>query len=199
MDADGPFAPFAIPTPCPMDWDRMTGDDRVRFCERCGKHVYDFTAMGPDERSSLTSRVLSDCEELCGRLYRRPDGTLVASECPSEPDPAAGSRPITIRSVMAAFLSRTSAASEYETEGVKSTGARQFTIRWLMTLIAACATALGITRSWLLSPDNPAPAPPMSRSFPIIMGKMMPRRLPTPSTNAPSCPPTATPPSGVSG
>ena len=26
-----------IRTPCPMDWDLMDGNDRVRFCDRCKK------------------------------------------------------------------------------------------------------------------------------------------------------------------
>jgi hypothetical protein len=29
-----------IRTPCPMDWDLMDGNDRVRFCDRCKKNVY---------------------------------------------------------------------------------------------------------------------------------------------------------------
>ena len=91
MDADVLLTQFTIPTPCPMDWDRMSGDDRARFCERCGKHVHNLAALSPDERASLTSKVLSDGEELCGRLYQRPDGTLVASECPTGPGRLRGS------------------------------------------------------------------------------------------------------------
>ena len=40
MDADDLLGQFTIPTPCPMDWDRMPGDDRRRYCAACGKHVY---------------------------------------------------------------------------------------------------------------------------------------------------------------
>ncbi len=32
MDFDEPLGRVAIRTPCPMDWDRMIGDDRKRFC-----------------------------------------------------------------------------------------------------------------------------------------------------------------------
>ena len=39
MDARVLLSQFTIPTPCPMDWDHMSGDDRARFCERCGKPI----------------------------------------------------------------------------------------------------------------------------------------------------------------
>jgi len=197
MDANGLLTQFTIATPCPMEWERMTGDDRVRFCERCGKHVYDLTAMSPDETPSLASRILSDGEDLCGRMYQRPDGTLVASDCRSEPVGGVGGLPI--RSLMAALVGRPPASSRSPAAGVRSTGARQFTIRWLITVIAACATALGLAKTWLISPDEPAPTRSMSRSFPIIMGKMAPRRIAPPATGAPSCPATASPDSGASG
>jgi hypothetical protein len=169
MDANLLLTQFTIPTPCPMDWNRMPGDDRARFCERCGRHVYNLAAMSAVERASLTSMVLSDGEELCGRLYRRPDGTLVASECPAGPEAVPG--------------------------------VWQFTIRSFMAVIAACAAVLGITKLWLLSAEPPAPTPPAPRfSRPLIlMGKMVPRRVASPATSAPSCPPAPSPDSGVSG
>jgi hypothetical protein len=49
MDANEIFSQFTIPTPCPMDWDRMPGDDRKRFCGACGKHVFNVSRMTPDE------------------------------------------------------------------------------------------------------------------------------------------------------
>lgn len=199
MDANVLLTQFTIPTPCPMDWNHMTGDERTRFCERCGKHVYNLSAMSPDERSSLTSRVLSDGEELCGRLYQRPDGTLVATECPAELEGGTDARPSTIRGLLAGIAARAAGSSRDPAMAGEGTGAWQFTIRALMVVIAACATALGITRSWLLSPEVPAPAPPMSRRFPVMMGKMMLRRDATPTTGAPSCPSAAAPGPGLSG
>jgi hypothetical protein len=101
MDTDQILARFTIPTPCPMDWDRMRGDHRERFCERCGKHVYNLTAMSPDETASLLSIVRDKGEGRCVRLYRRPDGTLTASGC--QPALPAAARPwqFTIRAFMA--------------------------------------------------------------------------------------------------
>ncbi len=81
MDADEILATFKIPTPCPMDWDLMRGDDRVRFCGRCGKDVYNLTTMSLDEVASLLSGVRERGERRCVRLYQRPDGTLTTSAC----------------------------------------------------------------------------------------------------------------------
>lgn len=38
-----------IASPCSADWDRMCGDDRVRFCPECQLNVYNFSAMTPAE------------------------------------------------------------------------------------------------------------------------------------------------------
>jgi hypothetical protein len=100
MVADEFVATFKIPTPCPMDWDLMRGDHRVRFCQRCGKDVYNLTAMSPDEVVSLLSDIRERGERRCVRLYQRPDGTLTASPCQPAPR-AAGPRQFTIRAIMA--------------------------------------------------------------------------------------------------
>jgi hypothetical protein len=103
MDTDEILATFKIPTPCPMGWDLMRGDDRVRFCDRCGKDVYNLTTMGPEEVASLLVGVRERGERRCVRLYQRPDGTLTASPCP--PALPARARPwqFTIRAIMVAI------------------------------------------------------------------------------------------------
>jgi hypothetical protein len=69
-----------IKTPCRESWDGMTGDDRVRFCARCSKDVYDLSAMTEDEAETFLATHLDD-ENTCVRLYRRPDGRILTSEC----------------------------------------------------------------------------------------------------------------------
>ncbi len=101
MDADEVLGQLTIPTPCSMDWNRMSGDDRTRFCEACGKHVYNLIAMGPEETASLLSGVRERGERRCVRLYRRPDGTLTSSRCQPKFDLAARPWQFTIRSIMA--------------------------------------------------------------------------------------------------
>ncbi len=100
MEADELLGQFTIPTPCPMDWDRMPGDDRRRYCSACGKHVYNLSAMRPEERDSLTAKALSGDDELCGRLDPRPDGKLFASDDPPAHPVVATAAQYTIRSLM---------------------------------------------------------------------------------------------------
>jgi len=100
MDADAVLSQLTIPNPCPMDWDRMSGDDRVRYCAGCGKHVYNLTAMSPDETAFLISTVTEQHEKRCVRLYQRHDGTLFASGCQRAPRRAARPWQFTIRFLM---------------------------------------------------------------------------------------------------
>ncbi len=67
-----------IATPCSESWDGMVGDDRVRFCGGCMKNVYNVSAMSSDEAETL----IADKEgDVCVRLYRRKDGTVITSDC----------------------------------------------------------------------------------------------------------------------
>lgn len=38
-----------IEKPCPKNWDSLTGDGRRRFCEQCGLHVHNLSAMSRSE------------------------------------------------------------------------------------------------------------------------------------------------------
>lgn len=68
-----------IASPCPNDWNRMVGDDQVRFCNDCQKHVYNLSEMTRQQ----AERLVRDFEgHLCVSLYRRADGTVMTSDCP---------------------------------------------------------------------------------------------------------------------
>jgi hypothetical protein len=69
----------AIASPCPADWNTMVGDDRARFCSACEKHVYNIASMTSEEAEAFLRGVGG---EACLRLYRRPDGTVLTSDCP---------------------------------------------------------------------------------------------------------------------
>jgi hypothetical protein len=71
----------AIKTPCTASWGEMEGDDRMRFCCRCSKNVYDLSAMTEDEAEAFLAFHLDD-EDACVKLYRRPDGRILTSDCP---------------------------------------------------------------------------------------------------------------------
>lgn len=68
-------------TPCKASWNDMHGDDRVRFCCACSKNVYDVAAMSEDEAEGFLAQHFDD-QEPCVRLYRRPDGRVLTSDCP---------------------------------------------------------------------------------------------------------------------
>jgi hypothetical protein len=70
---------IAIATPCTVPWDGMEGDDRTRFCTKCSKHVHDISEL----TASQAIQLLNATEQLpCVRLFRRPDGRVVTSDCP---------------------------------------------------------------------------------------------------------------------
>ncbi len=69
----------AIASPCPADWNTMVGDDRVRFCAQCEKHVYNIASMTSEEAEAFLRGAGG---EACLRLYRRADGTVLTSDCP---------------------------------------------------------------------------------------------------------------------
>jgi hypothetical protein len=68
-----------VASPCPVEWDTMGGDDKVRFCSQCQLHVYNFSAMSRDEAEQLVARTEG---KLCGRFWRRADGTVITQDCP---------------------------------------------------------------------------------------------------------------------
>jgi len=56
----------------------MSGDERVRHCTDCNLNVYNSIGLSADE---LTSLVTERESRLCMRLYKRPDGSVVTSDC----------------------------------------------------------------------------------------------------------------------
>ena len=68
-----------IASPCPANWDQMSGDNRVRFCNLCQLHVYNFAELTRTEAESLIKKTEG---RICGRLYRRTDGTVITKDCP---------------------------------------------------------------------------------------------------------------------
>ena len=74
-----PLDQIQIATPCDARWDDMLGDNRVRFCGACTKHVYNLSEMQQEEALALIQEMNGN---LCVRLYRRPDGTVLTEDCP---------------------------------------------------------------------------------------------------------------------
>jgi hypothetical protein len=68
-----------IAMPCSADWDDMSGDDRVRFCGKCEKNVYNLSAMTREAGEAL---VREKEGRMCVRMYQRADGTVLTADCP---------------------------------------------------------------------------------------------------------------------
>ena len=91
-----------IASPCKESWDDMVGDEHVRHCGRCDKDVYDLSSLTKDQAESLLRERGAD---LCARLYRRSDGTVLTSDCP------VGQRRKRIKNVAAAVAASVTATA----------------------------------------------------------------------------------------
>lgn len=65
---------------CKERWDDMVGDDRVRACGACDKQVFNLSSM---TRAQAEALLATRGIKPCVRFYRRPDGTVMTSDCPS--------------------------------------------------------------------------------------------------------------------
>lgn len=68
-----------IAAPCPISWDNMTGDDRVRHCSGCDKHVYNIADMTDAEATDFFTQ---NGSVECVRIFRRNDGKIMTDNCP---------------------------------------------------------------------------------------------------------------------
>lgn len=68
-----------IAAPCHFNWENMSGDERVRFCQSCKLNVYNISEMTTAEVTNLITKTEG---RICGRIYRRSDGTVLTKDCP---------------------------------------------------------------------------------------------------------------------
>lgn len=79
MNSRGTIDRIRIATPCPVSWEKMRGDSRVRHCDHCQLNVYNISSLSRSEAEAL---VMSKEGRFCARLYRRSDGTVLTRDCP---------------------------------------------------------------------------------------------------------------------
>ncbi|CAN5347841.1 hypothetical protein BH11CYA1_BH11CYA1_37890 [soil metagenome] len=70
-----------IDTPCESSWDKMTGNDSVRFCGQCSLDVYNVANLTDKEAEAVFAKGREQ-GRVCARLFRRPDGTIMTDNCP---------------------------------------------------------------------------------------------------------------------
>ncbi len=68
-----------IAAPCPISWDNMNGDDRVRHCSGCNKNVYNIADMTDAEANEFFEK---NGSTECIRIFRRTDGKMMTDNCP---------------------------------------------------------------------------------------------------------------------
>jgi hypothetical protein len=68
-----------IASPCPANWEAMSGNERVRFCDLCNLQVYNIAQLTRKEAETLIAGAEG---RICARIYRRPDGTVITKDCP---------------------------------------------------------------------------------------------------------------------
>ncbi len=74
-----PLDNVRVAAPCSVDWERMIGNERIRFCAQCNLNVYNLSGMSRTEAEHLIARSEG---RLCVRFYRRTDGTILTRNCP---------------------------------------------------------------------------------------------------------------------
>ena len=62
---------LTIPSPCTADWNSMTGNDQIRFCEHCNLQVHNLSQMTRNQAQRLISRSNG---RLCVRYHRDTEG-----------------------------------------------------------------------------------------------------------------------------
>jgi hypothetical protein len=66
-------SPWKILHPCSADWNKMRGNDKRRFCDRCQKFVHNVSAMNQRERTAFAH---PSNQHACVFYLQRTDGTV---------------------------------------------------------------------------------------------------------------------------
>lgn len=74
-----PLKKIHVASPCPLRWEQMIGNERVRHCSECNLNVYNLSALTARQAEEL---IASREGRLCVRFYQRADGTVLTQDCP---------------------------------------------------------------------------------------------------------------------
>ncbi|HEX8196303.1 MAG TPA: ankyrin repeat domain-containing protein [Pyrinomonadaceae bacterium] len=69
----------SVEKPCTMDWNKMFGNDEVRFCEHCVKRVHNLSAMTRKDAERLVKKSNGN---LCIRYYTDKNKKIVFGDAP---------------------------------------------------------------------------------------------------------------------
>lgn len=71
---------FTVAKPCGIDWDTMTGDDKVRLCGQCDRNVHNISGMSEEQAALLIQK--RNAERVCIYYRRNADGSIHIDNCP---------------------------------------------------------------------------------------------------------------------
>jgi hypothetical protein len=152
---DGTLEQIRIAEPCNASWDRMQGDERVRFCGECRKNVYNLSAMSREEAEGLVHELEG---HLCVRFYQRRDGTVLTDNCPVGVRKARAWLSVQLAGIAATFASLLSLAPVERSEQMGNARAPQVERQQFVILNQKPVAMMG---------DVASPPPP-----PVRMGRI---------------------------
>ncbi len=141
-----------IASPCSASWEDMIGNAQVRFCGKCAQNVYNLSEMTRDEAQSLLAKTEG---EMCVRLYKRKDGTVMTADCP------VGVKKKRVRRVVALAVAAFGAAGAVATAGHAPAHATMGAAPPMMGELAIPATTASATTAPVPTVQEP---PPVERS-----------------------------------
>jgi hypothetical protein len=66
---------ISVSQPCPESWDAMHGNEQVRYCEGCRKHVHNLSAMTREQAATLVEGC-GAAGDLCVRFSKSAGGVI---------------------------------------------------------------------------------------------------------------------------
>jgi hypothetical protein len=65
---------LGINSPCTADWNKMKGNDRIRYCEECKRYVHDFSRL---PRRQVQDLIAASPGRICARLTYNEDDSVI--------------------------------------------------------------------------------------------------------------------------
>lgn len=72
---------ITVSSPCLADWDQMTGNDQIRFCDHCNLKVHNVSELTYSQATRLVARSKG---RLCVRYYRDSEGAPITRRAPGK-------------------------------------------------------------------------------------------------------------------
>ena len=77
MSTNKSLRSITVTSPCLADWDQMTGNDQIRFCEHCNLKVHNISELSYSQAARLVARSQG---RLCVRYYRDSQGAALTKQ-----------------------------------------------------------------------------------------------------------------------